>query len=78
MNAKEVPINATVKIDQAREIASATFSGKILKEELEKETGGSGLHCSFDIKSASVNHEIGVDTLDGKVLENSVENFTSD
>jgi hypothetical protein len=40
---------------------------------LEREKGGSGLRYSFDISRHGVTHEVGVDTVTGKVLENSVE-----
>ena len=78
VSAKEAPMKPTVTMPQARKIALAAFPGKIVKEELEKETGGSGLRYSFDIKSAAVIHELGVDALDGKVLENSVEGSKAD
>jgi uncharacterized membrane protein YkoI len=48
--------------------------GKIVKEELEKESGGSGLRYSFDITAAGVIHEIGVDAKNGNILENSIDN----
>lgn len=77
--AKEAsPLKATVTMPQARKIAVAAFPGKIVKEELEKETGGSGLRYSFDIKSTSGTREIGVDAMNGKVLENSIEGSTPD
>ncbi|MHB1272132.1 MAG: PepSY domain-containing protein [Rhodanobacter sp.] len=64
---------AKVQMPQAREIALKTYPGKIVKEELEKEKGGSGLRYSFDIKDGKVAHEVGVDARTGKVLENSVD-----
>ena len=71
-------LKPAVTMPQARKIALAAFPGKIVKEELEKETGGSGLRYSFDIKSTSSTHELGVDAMDGKVLENSVEGSRPD
>jgi uncharacterized membrane protein YkoI len=65
---------ANIKISEARTIALKTFPGKIVKEELEKEKGGSGLRYSFDILAGGVTHEVGVDAKDGKVLENSIDN----
>jgi uncharacterized membrane protein YkoI len=65
---------AKVQMPQARQIALKAYPGKIVKEELEKEGGGSGLRYSFDIKNASGTHEVGVDAKTGAVLENSVEN----
>ena len=44
-----------------------------MSEELEKEKGGSGLRYSIDIKQGSLAHEIGVDAVAGKVLENGTE-----
>ena len=69
---------AKVSMTHAREIALKAYPGKIVKEELEKESGGSGLRYSFDIKSGNVTHEVGVDAKTGKVLENSVEGADND
>lgn len=69
---------ARVKLPQAREIALKAFPGKIVKEELEKEQGGSGLRYSFDIANGKVTHEVGIDAVTGKLLENSVEGKDSD
>ena len=65
---------AKVSMTQAREIALKTQQDKIVKEELEKESGGSGLRYSFDISDGKVTHEVGVDAKTGKVLENSIDN----
>ncbi|MDE2307781.1 MAG: PepSY domain-containing protein [Xanthomonadaceae bacterium] len=65
---------AKVSMTQARAIALKTRHGKIVKEELEKESGGSGLRYSFDIRAGKVTHEVGVDARTGKVLENSIDN----
>ncbi|MDE1888226.1 MAG: PepSY domain-containing protein, partial [Gammaproteobacteria bacterium] len=54
------------------------FPGKILKEELEKEKGGSGLRYSFDIRRGKLIHEVGVDAKTGKILENSDDSKDSD
>ena len=58
---------------QARQIALKTYPGKIVSEELEQKSGGSGLRYSFVIRQKNVKHEVGVDAKTGKVLENSVE-----
>jgi uncharacterized membrane protein YkoI len=73
-------LRAQAKIDMshARNIALKAWPGKIVKEELEREPGGSGLRYSFDIKSAKATHEVGVDAKTGKVLENSVEGVDND
>lgn len=69
---------AKVTMTNARTIALKAYPGKIVKEELEQEKGGSGLRYSFDITSAKVTHEVGVDAKTGKVLENSVEGADND
>ena len=69
---------AKVSQTQAREIALKACPGKIVKEELEQESGGSGLRYSFDVKSGNATHEVGVDAKTGKVLENSVEGADND
>ena len=69
---------AKVSMTHARETALKAYPGKIVKEELEEESGGSGLRYSFDIKSGNVTHEVGVDAKTGKVLENSVEGADND
>lgn len=73
-------LNAQAKVNmtQARHIALKNYPGKVVKQELEKESGGSGLRYSFDIKSAKATHEVGVDAKTGKVLENSVEGADND
>ena len=68
--AKEVKVS----IAQARALAMKAYPGKIVSEELEKEKGGSGLRYSFDIKNGNVVHEVGIDAVTGKVLENDVDN----
>jgi len=67
-----------ISLQQAREIALKAFPGKIVDEELEKETGGSGLRYSFDILQGKILHEVGVDAIDGKVLENSDDSNAKD
>lgn len=64
---------AKISMAQAKKIALKAFPGKIISEELEKEKGGSGLRYSFDIKHGKVVHEVGVDAVTGKVLENDRE-----
>jgi len=65
--------DAKVSIEKARTTALKTYPGKIVAEELEKEKGGSGLRYSFDIKKGKDVHEVGIDAVTGKVLENSKE-----
>jgi uncharacterized membrane protein YkoI len=65
---------AKVSLAEAKTIAVKAFPGKITDVELEKEAGGSGLRYSFDIARGKVLHEVGVDAVTGKVLENSVDN----
>lgn len=63
---------------QARQIALKAYPGQITSEELEKESGGSGLRYSFVISNQKAKHEVGVDANTGAILENSLEGKTSD
>lgn len=65
--------SAKISLAQARAIALKAHPGKVTDEELEKESGGSGLRYSFDIKAGTVTQEVGVDARTGKVLENKAE-----
>lgn len=65
--------HAKVSITQARVIALKAHPGKITDEELEKESGGSGLRYSFDITQGKITQEVGVDAKTGAVLENKAE-----
>jgi uncharacterized membrane protein YkoI len=69
---------ASVTLAQARETALKTYPGKIVSEELEKESGGSGLRYSFVVRHHTVKHEVGIDAKTGAVLENSVEGKNPD
>ncbi|HEY8010393.1 MAG TPA: PepSY domain-containing protein [Rudaea sp.] len=73
VSSAELAKQAKVSLPQARQIALRIYPGKIVKEELEQEKGGSGLRYSFDIANGNITHEIGVDARTGKVLEDSVE-----
>ena len=64
---------AKVSLANARATAVAARPGKITDQELEKESGGTGLRYSFDIKSKGKTFEVGVDARTGKVLENKAE-----
>ncbi|MCF3947243.1 PepSY domain-containing protein [Acidiphilium sp. AL] len=70
--------DAKVTPVRARQIALRAQPGTIAAMELERETGGSGLRYSFDIKTTGATHEIGVDAKTGAVLENSVEGPSAD
>jgi hypothetical protein len=52
---------AKVTLAQARETALKTYPGKIVSEELEKESGGSGLRYSFVVRHHTDKHEVGID-----------------
>ncbi|MDE2210848.1 MAG: PepSY domain-containing protein [Betaproteobacteria bacterium] len=65
--------DAKVGMAEARSIALRAHPGKIIDAELEKESGGSGLRYSFDIRQGKVTQEVGVDAQTGKVLENAAE-----
>jgi uncharacterized membrane protein YkoI len=62
-----------ITLAQARSTALASRPGQITDQELEKESGGTGLRYSFDIKSNGKTFEVGVDGRTGKVLENKAE-----
>ncbi len=76
--ASKLAAQAKLTTPQARVIALKAYPGKIVKEELEQEKGGSGLRYSFDIAHGKVTHEVGVDAKTGKLLENSVEGADND
>lgn len=78
MNGEELLPDAKVTVAQARETALKTYPGKIVSEELEKESGGSGLRYSFVIRHHTAKHEVGIDAKTGAVLENSVEGANPD
>jgi uncharacterized membrane protein YkoI len=64
---------AKLSIEEARSIALKLVPGEIMKEELERERGGSGLRYSFDIRQGKKWREVGIDAKTGRVLENSAE-----
>jgi uncharacterized membrane protein YkoI len=69
--AKSGVINrAKVSLSEARVIAMKAYPGKIVKEELEHEHGGSGLRYSFDMRQGKKWREVGVDAVTGRILEN--------
>src|SRR6266481_654893 len=70
--------DASVKPADARATALKTYPGRIVSQELEKESGGSGLRYSFVIRDHTAKHEVGVDAKTGAVLENSVEGENPD
>ena len=63
----------TPKIDeaQARRIAMTVAKGTIAEAEFENE--GGGWRWSFDIRENGKVHEVGVDAMTGKIVENSWE-----
>ena len=64
---------AKISLSQARTIALKAYPGKIVKEELEHERGGSGLRYSFDMRRGKQWREVGVDAMTGRILENRHE-----
>jgi uncharacterized membrane protein YkoI len=63
-----------VSMSEARQIALRAYpGGRIVKQELEHEHGGSGLRYSFDMRKGNTWREVGVDAMTAKVLENSPE-----
>jgi uncharacterized membrane protein YkoI len=69
----ELASRAKIGIAEARAIALKAHPGTITDEELERESGGSGLRYSFDIKRGAITQEVGVDAQTGRVLENKKE-----
>jgi uncharacterized membrane protein YkoI len=69
---------AKITIDQARVIALKAQPGQVTDQELERESGGSGLRYSFDIKTSQGTQEVGIDAANGKVLEDSKEGSNPD
>ena len=78
LNGEKYLADASVTLAQAREAALSTYPGKIVSEELEKESGGSGLRYSFVIRHHTAKHEVGIDAKTGALLENSVEGKNPD
>ncbi len=76
--AAELAAQASISLQQARATALKAFPGKIIKQELEHEQGGSGLRYSFDIRHGKLVHEVGVDAKTGKLLESSDDCNNSD
>ena len=77
VGAELVP-QAKISLTAARHTALAVRPGTITDQELEKESGGTGLRYSFDIKSHGKTFEVGVDGRTGKVLENKAEGRNPD
>jgi uncharacterized membrane protein YkoI len=78
LNGEKYLADASVTLAQAREAALKAYPGKIVSEELEKESGGSGLRYSFVIRHHTAKHEVGIDAKTGALLENSVEGKNPD
>ena len=70
----ELAGQAKVTLAQARAAALKAHPGRIVDQELEKEGGGSGLRYSFDVASHGKTIEVGIDAMNGAVLENAAEN----
>ena len=66
-SAKDVKIT----MEQAQAIALKAAPGKIVQQEYEKEDGS--WRYSFDIRQGSRIHEIGIDAMTGKIVEDSYE-----
>jgi uncharacterized membrane protein YkoI len=56
---------------QARAIAMTVAKGTIAESDYEKE--GAGWRWSFDIRENGKIHEVGVDAMTGKIVENGLE-----
>ena len=64
---------AHVSLAHARMLAARAAHGTIVAQELEPENGGSGLRYTFEVKTATGIHEVGIDAQTGAVLENSID-----
>ncbi|KHK93569.1 PepSY domain-containing protein [Novosphingobium malaysiense] len=62
---------ANISKAEAQRIALVVAHGKVMEAEYEKEDGG--WRWSFDISENGRIHEIGVDAMTGKVVEDSWE-----
>jgi len=69
----EMAKDVKVTLAKARAAALKARPGKIIDQELEKETGGSGMRYSFDIRSQGKIIEVGVDAMTGAIMENGAE-----
>jgi uncharacterized membrane protein YkoI len=74
----ELSSMAQINLADARSTALKARPGTVVDQELEKESGGSGLRYSFDIKSHGKVYEVGVDAKTGAVLENATEGKNPD
>ena len=63
--------DAKITMQQAQAIALKAAPGKIVQKEYEKEDGS--WRYSFDIRQGNRIHEIGVDAMTGKIVEDSYE-----
>lgn len=63
---------AKVSLKTARHAAIAKEHGTIVDQELETENGG--LRYSFDVKVGNQIHEVGVDAVTGKIVEDTIDN----
>jgi uncharacterized membrane protein YkoI len=70
---EEFAHQAAIDMPRARSLALKARPGKITKEELEVEPGGSGLRYSFVIKAGKKLYEVGVDAHSGALVENKAE-----
>ena len=75
---QELAGGAKISLGAAQATALKAQPGTVVDQELEKESGGSGLRYSFDIKNGALTHEVGIDAVTGAVLENSTEGPNAD
>ena len=71
--AEHLASKAAISLAQARTTATQRVPGKIVSEELERESGGSGLRYTFDIEGATGVREVGVDAKTGRILEDGID-----
>ncbi len=65
--------HAKVPLKRAQSLALAKEHGVIIDQELEPESGGSGLRYSFDINVGNAVREVGIDAATGAVLEDRID-----
>ena len=70
---QDVGPHGQARLFQGRVIAPKAAPGAITEQELECESGGSGLRCSFAVKRGATIREVGADAAAGAVVENRPE-----
>jgi len=70
----ELSKDAQVTMDQASRIVLQMYPGGVITDRfLARETGGTGLRYTFDVRSQAHIMEVGVDANTGDVIANQIE-----